>query len=159
MAPIEDFEKSLRGIVAAQRRPQPKLTRAEITAIIDTARPLFAAYEDLITTLRENVPQDGPDWYGYDSNGTEYTGDMKRDVTDQWKRDNGIPDDVTPLRATLGERGDGPRARGPVTFYTYPSPTAGIAALWVAKSSDLALLKGMVAAVVPNGDDEDMPEE
>lgn len=157
MATLDDFEKTLRGVVAAQRRPQPKLTRAEITSILDAARPIFAAYEQTIAELKAAGTIEGPTWYGYDNQGNEYTGDMKKHVLTDWMQANEIPEDTQLLRATLGEKkSDGPRARGPVTFYTYPSPT-GIAALWVAKSSDLSLLQGMVSSVVGNG--EEMPEE
>jgi hypothetical protein len=69
-------------------------------------------------------------------------------------RDNEVPDEKSLLRATLGERGEGPRARGPITFYTFPSPT-GIIALWVARSDNLPLLQGMVSAIVSNGDEDE----
>lgn len=157
MAALDDFEKSLRSVAAVQRRPQPKLTRAEITAIVDAAKPFFSAYETLINDLRAASPTDGPAWFGYDNEGNEYTGDMKKDVLHEWMETAGLPDGTVLLRATLGEKGDGPRARGPVTFFTYPAST-GVVSLWVAKSSDLALLRGMVTAT-PSGDEEESEEE
>lgn len=157
MTALEDYAKTLKGVTAVQRRPQPKLTSAEIAAITDAARPFFEAYESVIAELREAAPHVGPAWYGYDNIGNEYTGDQKQEVLQQWMDANEVPGTTSLLRATLGERGEGPRARGPVTFYTFPSPT-GIAALWVARSDNLSLLQGMVSAVVSNGD-EDEDEE
>jgi hypothetical protein len=154
MTAIEDFAKTLKGVAAVQRRPQPKLTNAEIAAITDAAKPFFEAYEAMIAELRESVPQAGPAWYGYGNDGSEYTGDQKQEVLHQWMRDNEVPDEKSLLRATLGERGEGPRARGPITFYTFPSPT-GIIALWVARSDNLPLLQGMVSAIVSNGDEDE----
>ena len=157
MTSLEDFQKSLKGIVAAHRRPQPKLTNAEIAAITEAAKPFFDAYEQVIAELRESGPTSGPAWYGYSNDGSEYTGDQKNEIVHQWREQNEIPEDVTLLRATLGERGDGPRARGPVTFYTFPTSN-GIAALWVAKSDNLSMLQGMVSSVVNNNSEEDEEE-
>lgn len=154
MTALEDFQKTLGGVAAVQRRPQAKLTKAEITSIVDAARPFFEAYEQMISDLRENTPPSGPAWYGYSNDGSEYTGEQKNEIVAEWRQQNEIPDDVTLLRATLGERGEGPRARGPVTFYTFPTAN-GIAALWVAKSDNLALLQGMVSSIVSNGDEEE----
>lgn len=157
MTTTEDFSKTLKGVVASQRRPQPKLTNAEIAAIAEIAGQFFAAYEDQIAELKENMPHEGPAWYGYGNDGSEFTGDQKNEILHEWMQANDIPEGTQLLRATLGERGDGPRARGPVTFYTFPSAT-GIAALWVAKSDNLSLLRGMVSSIVSN-DDEDLEEE
>lgn len=157
MTALEDYAKTLKGVVAAQRRPQAKLTNAEIKAITEAAQPFFEAYEQMIKELREAAPPSGPAWYGYSNDGSEYSGDQKNEILHEWRAQNEIPEEVTLLRATLGERGEGPRARGPVTFYTYPSSN-GIAALWVAKSDNLALLQGMVSAIVSNGEDEDEEE-
>lgn len=152
MTTLEDFEKSLKGIPVVHRRPQPVLTNAERTAILAAARPFFEAYESQIEALKNSGSPSGPAWYGYDNEGNEYTGDQKQEVLEAWKMANDIAEDATLLRATLGEpKKQGARARGPVTFYTYPSPNSGLHALWVAKSDDLALLKGMVSA---NGDEE-----
>lgn len=161
-SPIDDFRTALKSVHAARTRPQAKLVTAEINAIVDAARPIFDAYEALIEELREGIPGGGPDWYGYDNLGNAYTGDQKNEIVAEWREASNVPADAVPLRATLGEpKKPGPRARGPVTFYTYPSPTQGIAALWVARQDDLAMLKGMVAAVVPqeSGDEEDNSEE
>ena len=154
MATIEDYARTLKTVPAVRQRPQPKLTTTEIKQIADAARPFFEAYEAQIAALKESQPTNGPAWYGYANDGTEYQGEQKQEILHEWMEAVGAPDEKSLLRATLGERGDGPRSRGPVTFYTYPG-AEGIAALWVAKSDNLTLLKSMVAPVIGNGDDEE----
>lgn len=145
MTALEDFATSLKGITATQRRPQPVLTAAERTAIVDAVKPFFEMYESQLEDLRAGT-EEGPAWYGYDNEGVEYTDEQKQGILDQWKKMYDIPVDATLLRATIGEpKKAGPRARGPVTFYSYPSPK-GLRALWSAKSEDLALLQGMVSS-------------
>lgn len=153
MSALEDFGKTLNTVVAAHRRPQPKLTNAEKKAIMEAARPFFDAYEAQVEQARANGgAHNGPAWYGYGNDGSEYTGAQKQEVLSQWMEEEGVPDEKSLLRATLGEKKTGPgtRARGPVTFYTFPSPN-GIVALWIAKSDNLALLKSMVAADTSDG--------
>lgn len=153
---IEDYAKTLKGVPAVRQRPQPKFTQAEISKITAAAKPFFDAYEAQIAQLRESQaqPGNGSTWYGYDNQGNEYVGDQKQGILHEWMELVGAPDEKALLRATLGERGDGPRSRGPVTFYTYPGGE-GIAALWVAKSDNLTLLKSMVSPVLSDGDDDE----
>jgi len=154
MAALDDFEKSLRGVKAAQRRPQPVLTNAERTAILEAVRPFFEAYEAQIEAAQAG-DSTGPTWYGYDNEGNEYTGEQKQEVLEDWKKAWDIPEDAKLLRSTIGEPAKpGPRARGPVTFYTYPTASAGLHALWIAKNDDLALLQGMVASTSDENEDE-----
>lgn len=154
MSDLDDFQKTLKAVVASQRRPQPKLTNAEIMQIVDAARVYFEAYEQQIADLQASVPQNGPAWYGFANDGSEYTGEQKQEILHEWMQQNSISDEKLLLRATLGERGEGPRARGPVTFYTYPSPD-GIVALWTARSDNLPLLKSMVSVTTPQNEEEE----
>src|SRR6185312_6347902 len=103
MTAIEDFAKTLRAVTAVQRRPQPKLTHAEIASIVDAATPFFEAYEAQIAELQASVPSAGPAWYGYGNDGSEYSGEQKNEIVHEWREQNSIPEDANLLRATLGE--------------------------------------------------------